>query len=262
MGVHRRVLCVGDSNTYGLRLADRNDAYPQQLERLWNSAPERQPIEILNLGYPGTNSSKLVHDLPRMLDTLRPDVVIIMVGANDYWTAPVTESDEVGAHSRVALLTERYSRLFQLMYMIGRAFDHRQLEVTDAPSADEGSRGSARFGDVEFSFGWRKKIRPGVEVYADLVANLRRLADLVRSSGAEPIFLTYASAMWNYGDASNALRQVATASGVRLIDAAVPMAAVCAAEPCAEWLYTDHHPTAAGYRLIAEHVVRALADGT
>jgi hypothetical protein len=85
-------------------------------------------------------------------------------------------------------------------------------------------------------------------------------ADIVRSFGAEPVFLTYASAMWNYGDASHALRSAAAASEVRVIDAAVPIAAVCSAEPCPDWLYADHHPTVAGYRVMAEEVVRQLAE--
>jgi lysophospholipase L1-like esterase len=262
LGGRRRVLCLGDSNTYGLRLANRADAYPQQLERLWNAAAEHTAIEVLNLGYPGTNSSKLIHDLPRMLETLRPDVVIIMVGANDFWTAPVPPADAAGVSARAFELVERYSRVYQLIYMLRRAFDHRQLEVNYPAGVNGGEAGTARFGDVEFSLGWRRlaQLRAGAETYVQLRTNLLTLAGIVRSFGAEPLFLTYASAMWNYGDASHALRSAAADSGVRVIDAAVPIAAVCPAEPCPDWLYADHHPTAAGYRVMAEEVVRALAE--
>src|SRR5579862_5697622 len=247
IGVRRRVLCVGDSNTYGLRLADRNDAYPQQLERLWNSSPERQPIEVLNLGYPGTNSSKLIHDLPRMLDTLRPDVVIVMVGANDYWTAAVPADGGPGIVAGGVRLIERYSRLYQLAYMIARAFDHRQLEVNYPFRDHGGAAGSARFGNVEFSLGWTPGAQRGAEAYVELESNLQRIADLVRSRGAEPVLVTYGSEMWNYGDASAAMRRAAAAGGVRLIEGAMPIAAVCPVEPCPDWMYADHHPTAAGY---------------
>lgn len=258
VGGRRRVLCLGDSNTYGLYLADRADAYPQQLERLWNAAPERSPIEVLNLGYPGTNSSQLTHDLPRMLETMRPDMVIIMVGANDYLTVPVPAGDEAGMGASATQLVERYSRVYQLIYMLRRAFDHRQLEVQ--PGAGHGgSAGTARFGDVEFSLGGQRGRPRGAETYVELEMNLRKLADIARSYGAEPVFLTYASAMWNYGDASRALRKAAAASGVRLIDAALAIAAMCPAEPCPDLLYHDHHPTAGGYRLMAEEVVGELA---
>src|SRR5262245_14874294 len=82
-----RVLCLGDSNTYGLWLEQREkEAYPQQLEALWNARVAAPKLEVLNLGFPGTNSSRLVRDVPRLLETLHPDVLILMVGVNDFWT--------------------------------------------------------------------------------------------------------------------------------------------------------------------------------
>jgi lysophospholipase L1-like esterase len=260
-GGRRRILCLGDSNTYGLRMANRDDAYPQQLEHLWNASHERSPIEVLNLGYPGTNSSKLIHDLPRMLDTLRPDTVIMMIGANDYWTVPVPADAPAGIGAQMRQFLERYSRVYQFAHMLGRAFDQRQLAVDYQVSVHGGSSGTARYGDVEFALGWKPLVHNrGADTYVELETNLRTLADIVRSHGAEPVFLTYGSGMWNYGDASTAMRKAAAADGVRLIDAAPPIAAVCPVEPCSDWLYADHHPTAAGYRLIAEEVLRSL-DG-
>ncbi|MGH7785520.1 MAG: SGNH/GDSL hydrolase family protein [Candidatus Binatia bacterium] len=258
-GVRRRVLCLGDSNTYGLWIPDRADAYPQQLERLWNGVPERGAIEVMNLGYPGTNSSKLLHNLPGMLETLRPDLVIIMVGANDEWTVPVPIAGG-GMPGRVGQLVQRHSRVYQLIHMLQRAFDHRQLEV-DYPVHNSGSVGTARFGAAEFSLGWTRgrNIR-GAETWVDLSANLNQVVDIIRSFGAEPVFLTYGSVVSNYGQASRVMRNVAAHRGVRLIDAAAPVAAVCPKEPCPEWLYRDHHLTAAGYRVMAEKVVQELGD--
>ena len=46
----RRILCLGDSNTYGLYL-DRSEAYPKQLEALWNQSGSPR-VEILNHGFP------------------------------------------------------------------------------------------------------------------------------------------------------------------------------------------------------------------
>lgn len=257
----RRVLCLGDSNTYGLYLADRADAYPQQLERLWNASAARTPIEVLNLGYPGTNSSKLIHDLPRLLETFRPDVVLMMVGSNDFWTAPVPAAEAPTVPRRVVQLIERYSRVYQLSHMLGRAFDHRQLAIDYPVRVDGGASGTARYGDVEIGLGWRPGRTRGAETYVELEHNVQRLADIVQNYGAEPIFLTYASQAWNYGDASRAMRKAAAAGGLRLIDVAEPFAAQCPTEPCPEWLYKDHHPTARGYGIIAGELVRGLDGG-
>ena len=62
---NRRVVCLGDSNTYGIYLRTRAEAYPQQLETLWNARAGAPRIEVLNLGYPGTNTSRLRRDFPR-----------------------------------------------------------------------------------------------------------------------------------------------------------------------------------------------------
>ena len=70
-----RVLCLGDSNTYGVWLDDRSQAYPQQLEAVWNERIETPKLEVLNLGVPGTNSSRLVRELPQMLANFAPDIL-------------------------------------------------------------------------------------------------------------------------------------------------------------------------------------------
>ena len=40
-----------------------------------------------------------------------------------------------------------------------------------------------------------------------------------------------------------------------LIDMAAVFESYCPAEPCPRFLYRDHHPTAEGYRLMAEQLV-------
>jgi len=252
----RRILCVGDSNTYGLYLRDRALAYPQQLERLWNAPGASPQVEVLNLGYPGTNSSRLRRDLPRMLQTLRPDVVVIMVGSNDYWTAEVSAAPADGAGDRIARLLE-HSRVYQLAHMLGRALDQRRLEVVYPVTVEGGRAGVARFGDVEFPMGWSEQTPPAG--YGERLAdNVRALADIARAYGAEPVFMTYPSVQWNYGEAGRLVRPAAAAAGAHLVDLAAVFEPVCPTEPCPALLYPDHHPTADGYRLIAETLVREL----
>src|SRR5713101_5404555 len=80
---NRRILCVGDSNTYGLNV-ERAQAYPAVLEQLWNAGAASPPIETLNLAFPGQNSSALLKNFRAMLWAIRPEVVMVMIGANDY----------------------------------------------------------------------------------------------------------------------------------------------------------------------------------
>src|ERR1700752_1548688 len=116
---NRRVLCLGDSNTYGIYLKERAEAYPQQLESQWNALSHAARIEVLNFGYPGTNSSRLLRDLPRMLETLRTNLVLVLVGANDCWTVPVPVAGPRALWGRLLRLIQR-SRVYQFIYMLRR----------------------------------------------------------------------------------------------------------------------------------------------
>src|SRR5262249_22930126 len=120
----RRLVTLGDSNTYGLYLRDRSAAYPTMLERLWNETPGAPPIEVLNLGFPGTNSSQVLNTFPEMLATLHPDIVTVMVGANDLWTVP--EPTNLAPLQtwgwRLRILLWQTSRVYRAFYMLQRAF--------------------------------------------------------------------------------------------------------------------------------------------
>ncbi len=133
---HRRVLCLGDSNTYGLWL-ERDQAYPQQLEAVWNETAGEAKIEVLNLGFPGTNSSRLRRDFARMLETFEPDLVIVLIGANDYWTLPVEFDPDYEGEGRRSFL-KRHSRAFKLYSILRRDAGIAELEVS-----------FERFGDLE-----------------------------------------------------------------------------------------------------------------
>ena len=56
------MLALGDSNTYGLWV-EPAESYPAVFERRWNADPARRPIEVLNLGFPGTNASMVRRDI-------------------------------------------------------------------------------------------------------------------------------------------------------------------------------------------------------
>jgi len=64
-----------------------NESYPAQLEKLWNERNPERPIEVLNLGYPGTNSFRIAENLDQVLSNFKPEVVLLTVGVNDMFTA-------------------------------------------------------------------------------------------------------------------------------------------------------------------------------
>lgn len=77
---HPRVLCLGDSHTYGLFL-ERQQAWPSMLEEALHKRGVVN-AEVINLAYPGTNSYRVRHSIESMLEEIKPDIVILMLCVN------------------------------------------------------------------------------------------------------------------------------------------------------------------------------------
>ncbi|MDD5746029.1 MAG: GDSL-type esterase/lipase family protein, partial [Candidatus Omnitrophica bacterium] len=79
-----RILCLGDSYTYGLGVA-REESYPAQLERLLRKEPGYDEVEVINCGKPGINTPLLAKDFRRLATRYQPDIVLLLIGVNDAW---------------------------------------------------------------------------------------------------------------------------------------------------------------------------------
>lgn len=109
-----RILCIGDSNTYGLYL-EKHQSWPAQLQ---NILDERNPetFQVINLGYPGTPTYRIAESLQSWIHELQPDMVIILAGVNDifYGAIPANTASTENTVSLHALLI-RYSRIYRLI---------------------------------------------------------------------------------------------------------------------------------------------------
>lgn len=113
-----RVLALGDSFVYGLYLP-QNLSWPAQLQEHWNNhlAEDQQPIEVLNLGFPGTNSARILANINEFMQLFRPDLVLIMVGANDVWTPKENIDRKDSIWLQAVGWIRQNSRLYKLWYM-------------------------------------------------------------------------------------------------------------------------------------------------
>jgi lysophospholipase L1-like esterase len=81
-GVYR-IVALGGSSTYDVRIDDNNETFTSQLEKLLNEEYGYQNVQVINAGVPGYNSWEILVNLEfRVLD-LDPDLVIIYEGTND-----------------------------------------------------------------------------------------------------------------------------------------------------------------------------------
>jgi lysophospholipase L1-like esterase len=255
IGGASRILCLGDSNTYGLYV-DKSQSYPRVLEALWNSRDGARKVEVLDMGFPVTNSSKLLKEIDRVLLAFRPDVVTVMIGANDFWTVPETAPESPELRDRIAALLWKRSRVYRLFYMLAHMLQAPRVEVTKRPD----NRATVRYAGYEFDLGGkaRPKNSVGDRPYGpDLARNLTRLPAHVKEMGAKLVFVTYASERGFYGAANGIIRAAAMESGTPLIDVAAEFRGLCPETPC-PYFFADNHPTGAGYERIAQILLQRL----
>jgi lysophospholipase L1-like esterase len=78
-----RIVALGGSSTYDVRIEDNAATFTAQLQKLLKEDYGYQNVEVINAGVPGYNSWEILVNLEfRVLD-LDPDLVIIYEGTND-----------------------------------------------------------------------------------------------------------------------------------------------------------------------------------
>jgi lysophospholipase L1-like esterase len=78
-----RIVALGGSSTYDVRIEDNAQTFTAQLEKLLKEEYGYEQVEVINAGVPGYNSWEILTNLEfRVLD-LDPDLIIIYEGTND-----------------------------------------------------------------------------------------------------------------------------------------------------------------------------------
>jgi len=78
-----KILCVGDSFTYGIG-SPPGSGYPEQLRKLLDTNYGTGAYAVINAGVPAQNSSELAARIDYLLAAHRPNLLLILTGANNY----------------------------------------------------------------------------------------------------------------------------------------------------------------------------------
>lgn len=258
----RSWIAMGDSNTYGLYV-EREEAYPSVLEKLW-TAHDVEPIQVLNLGFPGTNSTTLVNNFAELTGSLSPQRVLILVGVNDIWTVhePSTDSrghslDRSRSHAQLAW---RWSRLYRLLFMLDTVLDVPELggEFTpERPLGFETREIEVEVGGQKLTMGFKNDGTHRSDWDRILTTNLGTLHQMARETDIDFTVLTYPSEQENYQRANRVIRDWAHHASVEVVDLGAAFMPLCPNGECEE-LLADQHPSAAGYAFAAKVILDAI----
>ena len=141
----RRIVCLGDSNTYGINL-EAEQSYPGRLQSYLDRAPDN-PWRVINLGHPGQNTAQMRGRLAENLEAYRPEILVLWGGVNNKWSPAMDHlwehPDSEPAGERSSLLS--HSRAYKALRMMTSGAGGELL--AGAPEAEE--RPMERAGDEQ-----------------------------------------------------------------------------------------------------------------
>ncbi len=179
------ILCVGDSHTYGAPLPEA-DAYPAQLQRMLDERLPQWSFEVINLGFPGVNSTFVANRLETQLSQIRPDIVMVTAGTNNLWNKLGEDEDKQGTSAfRQVLLKIKLYRLLTIAFAVHEKDRYDDAEgqgrrwFTDERRAEDGIKIVAEY---------RRKVEGKVDkqYLGVLRGDMRRIKGMTDDMGVPP----------------------------------------------------------------------------
>ncbi|MFL6229253.1 MAG: SGNH/GDSL hydrolase family protein [Pyrinomonadaceae bacterium] len=247
-----RVVCVGDSVTFGYRVPvvwpDRPKQfnpdwlpYPMLLEKALRAANPGREIEVIALAAPGYTSYQGLEWLRRDIDWLEPDVVTACFGWNDVGLRSQTDRELMPAdwsHVAYRSLVTRVQTLAHLTQWM-----QRRRAVTETPRPATTSRVPT----------------------AEFAANMVEIARLAEAHGARAVLVgtVYRDAATNPPEAARvkearaALRDAANSHGIPYLEIPELMEGNA---PATQNLFGELiHPNNEGHRVMANALLKFFA---
>ncbi len=129
-----RILCVGDSFTYGIGASEGKD-YPRQLEDVFKANLQTPRVAVVNRGVGAYNTSQIRHHLPKWIQESDPHLVVILAGSANAWNYWGYRDYLKGNGLRPRLRDFFYRiRIFKLIRLLGDDVSHdmpRNREIQD-----------------------------------------------------------------------------------------------------------------------------------
>lgn len=249
-----RIVCVGDSVTFGYRIPlvfpdnpdayDHNDApYAGRLERMLRAQYPARDIEVVALAVPGYTSFQGRLLLEQTIGWLEPDVVILSFGFNDVAQRP--QPDRVVMAPDLASTTlRRVMSSSQALLHLWRWYGDRAAKK---PKVEQPAPG--------------ERVSP-----VDYVTNMDAMVQLAKERGAQVLVVgaVYRDRTTNPPEAHRMAVYRATLQAAMRMEN-VPFLKIDEltenGAPGNESLFGEHiHPSSNGHQLMAERILAALRE--
>jgi len=268
-----RVLCLGDSHTYGVSVGN-DESYPAQLQQRLNEvSPGR--FAVINLGTPGISAIQMRNRVAAHAARYAPDLVIVWAGVNDNWNYSELSPGEATWWQRLdgwatRIRVYRFVRVWQHDRKLERSVIreqtdgiHQVSELSDfvEEGLDGGATWTIHYGGVKEVVEARASNQPedldGAEgrVLEALAGTLAWL----RAAGSPVLMIRFPLKVGPFGAANRALDALVEMHDVPMVDAADAVSRVPDDE--LHWLY-GAHPNAAVYGELAVDLVPRVLELT
>jgi lysophospholipase L1-like esterase len=188
------IACLGESSTYGLRVAPEH-SYPSRLERELSGRLPGRRVEVVNAGVPGYSTPNILALLSLRVVPLKPDLVLLYAGFNDAWTRLLFPGfQEDYAHAQKSWVEAAFP-LWRRSLLLDRLADRLGYPNSRDP-VFQTVAWHARGGDPQENW-----MRSSGEPFR---RNLATFAAIARAHGAVPVFITQAT---NFGGHPDKVRQ-------------------------------------------------------
>ncbi len=265
-----RVLCMGDSHTFGEGVP-QSQIFASQLEHILNQAAGEGRFEVINLGVSGYSSYQGLLLLEKEALAFSPDYVVVGYGSNDYFTQQLGPYRDLTDREVIALLNRSNKLPSRLMGWVKGTHLYHGLK--------KGILGTwSKIHGLFSDAGERRRVP--VEEYR---GNLARFRDISEKEGFEVIYMNIANYRNLY---SRTMAEVAREEGTGFLNAVeafrkrlpairtgglyAPLLAPYREmlgekidaefyDPGAMYYTVDGaHPNAVGHRIIAEELARKV----
>jgi len=253
-----KILCVGDSTTYGLGASDPDKfSYPRQLQKILDEKSYQKKFEVINIGVPGINSSQVLNRFRNNILKHKPEVAVIMVGINDPWN--LEESNILTFYSgsifeklclNIELLLNklRLYQFFKLIYITNRMGTSEQGLQLPSFNNEAMSKG--------FVFSQYDSMRSAA-LYNAIAYNITQLKLIAENNRVKVIFMTYHNIGW--GHPEKIIHQIYTKLEVPIVDNET-LFKKAQEKKLSVWGSDGWHPNDLGYLLIAKNVYNKMVS--